>query len=408
MPAAPRAMRFESLDTLRGFAVLGILMVNVQYFGLLWPSTDFPYVQGNFDQPVNQLAWWFTQTFFELKFITLFSAMFGAGICLMLGTGEAAHKRHWRRMLWLLFFGLIHAYIFWYGDILVPYALAGMVVVTARRMTTGGLMALGLGLVAFTGLLMIGGAAIGALLGDTTTGAESMGFTPERVAELTALYQAGFIDRMPYNMATTLIFELIQLVMFSGRIAGMMLIGMAAFRAGFLTLGWSAKRYGWCAAICIPLGVALSGWQAWYVLANDFSTRVAWQAEAAQYVGSMFLAFGYASLIMLICQQVWLKPVTSVLAATGKMAFTNYLSQTLIMTFIFVGFPGLGLFGQVDRSVMVLMVVGVWVLQLAWSPFWLSRFRFGPMEWAWRSLTYGKAQPFRRQSEAATDQPASG
>jgi uncharacterized protein len=90
------------------------------------------------------------------------------------------------------------------------------------------------------------------------------------------------------------------------------------------------------------------------------------------------------------------------------MAFTNYLSQTLIMTFIFVGFPGLGLFGQVDRSVMMLMVVGVWALQLAWSPLWLSRFRFGPMEWAWRSLTYGKAQPFRRRGDTGTDQPASG
>ena len=122
----------------------------------------------------------------------------------------------------------------------------------------------------------------------------------------------------------------------------------------------------------------------------------------------MVLAFGYASLIMLICQQVWLKPVTSVLAATGKMAFTNYLSQTLIMTFIFVGFPGLGLFGQVDRSIMMLMVIAVWALQLAWSPLWLSRFRFGPMEWAWRSLTYGKAQPFIRRPDPSGDQPASG
>lgn len=398
MPSAPRATRFECLDTLRGLAVLGILMVNVQFFGMTWIASDYPYAEGEFTSFANRAAWWFTQTFFTLKFITLFSAMFGAGIILMLGTGEAVHRRHWRRMLWLLGFGLIHAHIFWYGDILVPYALAGMVVVTARRMSPGGLFGLGLGLVAFTGLLMVGGAAIGMLFGEATSGAEAMGFTPERIGEITALYQAGFLDRLPYNSGNAAMFELMQLVMFSGRIAGVMLIGMAAFRTGFLTLGWSRRRYTLSASIAIPLGLLLCGWQASHMLATDFSPVEAWKTTLAQYVGSLVLAFGYASGVMLICQSGILKPVTAILAATGKMAFTNYLSQTLIMTFIFVGFPGLGLFGEIDRAGMILLVIAVWAVQLVWSPLWLARFRFGPMEWVWRSLTYGKAQPWTRVS----------
>lgn len=396
MPVAPRATRFECLDTLRGFAVLGILMVNVQFFAMVWAVDEFPYVQGNFDAPINRAVWWITETFFTLKFITLFSAMFGAGIILMLGTGEAVHKRHWRRMLFLLMFGLIHAYVFWYGDILVPYALAGMVIVTARRMSIGGLFWLGTGLTAFTGLLVVGQAAIGVLLGDDTSWAEARGITSERIVEITALYQSGFLERMPYNAGTAVMFELIQLVMFSGRIAGVMLIGMAAFRSGFLTLGWARQHYLLSAAIAIPLGVLLCGWQASHLLATDFAPSEAWKAAAAQYVGSMILAFGYASGIMLMAQSGWLKPVTGILAYTGRMAFTNYLTQTLIMTFIFVGFPGLGLFGTVDRAGQALIVLAVWALQLVWSPLWLSTFRFGPMEWLWRTLTYGKPQPWKR------------
>ncbi|MBR9825852.1 MAG: DUF418 domain-containing protein [Alphaproteobacteria bacterium] len=226
-----------------------------------------------------------------------------------------------------------------------------------------------------------------------------MGYTPDRVAEITAIYQAGFLDRMGSNAVTALFGQLFQLVVFSGRIAGVMLIGMAAFRSGFLTLGWSSQRYTLSAAITIPLGVLLCGWQASHLIATEFAPSEAWKAMLAQYVGSLILAFGYASAIMLIAQSGWLKPVMNLLACTGRMAFTNYLTQTLIMTFIFVGFPGLGLFGEVDRAGQALIVLAVWALQLVWSPLWLSTYRFGPMEWAWRSLTYGQAQPWRRISQ---------
>ena len=396
MPTAPRAERFSSLDTLRGFAVLGILMVNVQYFSMVWVAADFPTAHMDFSTNGNRLVWWITQTFFTLKFITLFSALFGAGIVLMLGEGEASHNRHIRRMCWLLGFGLVHAYVFWFGDILVPYALAGMVVVAARRMSVTGLLVLGGGLMAFTGLLWVGGTAMGNIIGDTMTAAEAMGFGPERVTEVTALYQAGFVERLPYNLGVALQWQLVQLVLFSGRIVGVMLLGMAAYKSGFLTLKWSVRQYAICAAVASTLGFGISAWASSTALDSGFAPSAAFAWTLGQYVGSLVLAFGYAATIMLVCKLDLVAAVQDVLAAVGRMAFSNYLAQTLIMTVIFVGMPGLGLFGTVERSGQALIVLAVWAVQLACSPLWLRYFHHGPLEWAWRSLTYGQAQPFRR------------
>lgn len=398
MPTAPRAERFICLDTLRGFAVLGILMVNVQYFSMVWVAADFPAAHMDFSTNGNRLVWWITQTFFTLKFITLFSALFGAGIVLMLGDGEASHKRHVRRMCWLLFFGLIHAYVFWFGDILVPYALAGLVVVAARRMSVTGLIILGGGLTAFTGLLWVGGTAMGNIIGDTMTAAEAMGFGPDRVIEVTALYQAGFVERLPYNLGVALQWQLVQLVLFSGRIVGVMLLGMAAYKAGFLTLRWTVRQYAVCAAAATALGFAISAWASSTAIGSGFAPSAAFAWTLAQYVGSLILAFGYASIIMLVCKLDLVPAVQGVLAAVGRMAFSNYLAHTLIMTIIFVGFPGAGLFGAVERTGQALIVLAVWAAQLAWSPIWLRYFHHGPLEWAWRSLTYGQMQVFRRST----------
>lgn len=396
MPTAPRAERFDCLDTLRGVAVLGILMVNVQMFAMVWVAADVPTAQMDFTQPENRFVWWFTQTFFSLNFVTLFSAMFGAGMVLMLGAGEASHHRHFRRMTWLLLFGLLHAYVFWFGDLLVPYALSGMVIIAARRMSPLGLTGLGLGLIAFTGLLWIGGLAVGGLGGNVMSLAEMMGQGPDAVREATALYQAGFLDRLLYNFGLALQSQLLQLVVFSGRIVGVILLGMAAYKSGFLTSQWSIERYLRFGGAALVIGWILSGWGASTAMSYDFAPQMAARWVAAQYVGSLLVAFGYAAGVMILCKKRWLPPVRRALSAVGRMAFTNYLTQTLILTLIFTGMPGLGLFGQVERVYQVLIVLGVWGLQLTWSQLWLERYHYGPFEWAWRSLTYGQAQAFRR------------
>lgn len=396
MPTAPRADRYDCLDTLRGVAVLGILMANVQMFAMVWVAADVPVAQMDFTSTGNRLVWWFTQTFFALNFVTIFSAMFGAGIVLMLGEGEASHQRHFRRMAWLLFFGMLHAYVFWFGDLLVPYALSGMVIVAARRMSVAGLTGLGLGLIAFTGLLWIGGMAVGGLSGDVMTLAEIMGQGPQEVVRATALYQAGFMDRLLYNFGLALQSQLLQLVMFSGRIVGVMMLGMAAYKSGFLTSKWSVKHYLQAGGAALVTGLLLNGWGALAAMQSEFAPSHAVGWVAAQYIGSLLVSFGYAAGVMIICKKAWLPPVRRALSAVGRMAFTNYLTQTVILTLIFVGTPGLGLFGQVERVTQVGIVLVIWALQLTWSQYWLARFHYGPFEWAWRSLTYGRTQPFRR------------
>ena len=400
MPEAPRTQRFACLDTLRGVAVLGILMANIQLFAMVWVAADAPLSHMDFTSAINQSVWIITQTLFSEKFITLFSALFGAGFVLMIGEGDVSHTRHFRRMAWLLFFGLVHAYLFWFGDILVPYALAGMVLISARRMTPVGLLGLGFGLIAFTGIMVVGYyLAMGAFLDDPESLALSMGFNAGNLPRIEALYQSGFLNRLPYNMGMALQAELIQIIFVGGRIAGVMLLGMAAFKSGFLTLEWSVKRYAISGGVTLGLGVLLSAWGALHALGSNFDPATIWQWSLAQYVGSLILAFGYAAMIMLVSKMGVMKPVQNVFRSVGQMAFTNYLSQTLILTFIFVGFPGLGLFGQIERGGQALIVIAIWVAQLAWSPFWLKHFHHGPMEWAWRSLTYGKSQAWKRQVE---------
>jgi uncharacterized protein len=397
MPTKPRAERFSCLDALRGFAILGILMVNVQSFAMVWVAADAPLAHMDFTGAGNRFVWAMTQTLFAWKFHTLFAAMFGAGIVLMLGEGEASHARHFRRMSWLLLIGMVHAYIFWFGDILVPFALAGMLLVPARRMSVGGLLAFGLGLIAFTGLAVVGGYALGVLVGESMTLAETLGYDPTRVAQTEAAYRAGFLDRLLPNFGDALVWQLFQLVFTGGRIAGGILLGMAAYKSGFLTLKWPVRHYAIGAGVALTIGWLMCGWSAAHMMATEFSPSTAWEGMFAQYVGSFITAFGYACGIMWLCQQRVLSGVMGVLADTGRMAFTNYLAQTLIMTLIFVGTPGLGLFGQVERTGQFMLVLVIWGVQMGASVMWLRHYQFGPMEWAWRSLTYGQMQPFRRQ-----------
>ena len=129
------------------------------------------------------------------------------------------------------------------------------------------------------------------------------------------------------------------------------------------------------------------------MIAGEFGPQGMADGNAYAYVGSLILAFGYASTVMLVAKIGVFSLIVKLFAATGRMAFTNYLTQSLIMTFIFVGTPGLGLFGTVERVDQLKLVLIVWAVQLIWSPIWLHFFRFGPLEWVWRSLTYGKAQP---------------
>lgn len=394
--------RFESLDVLRGVAVLGILMVNIQAFMMYSNAYIYPPAHMDFTG-ANATAWLVTHVFFELKFITLFSAMFGAGVMLMVGEArDASKKLHYSRMRWMLAFGLVHMFALWFGDILTTYAIAGFIIVAFRHMSPTKLIVWGLVWITLSGLLYIGLLGAFALIPEDAGMSEvdlGMKLSPEALQELVASYQNGWLtSRLPnaINGAG----NLFGIVFFGGRVIGVMFIGMALYKLGFLTAKWSAGQY--LAALVAGLGVGLPlvAWGGLNAIESGFALNDLWRHTATNYVGSLFMAFGYASLVMLICKAPWLKLIRLPLAAAGRMAFTNYLTQSFVMVMLATGAFGPALFGELERVQQMQLVIAVWIAQLIISPIWLAVFRFGPMEWLWRSLSYGKAQPFLKARTA--------
>lgn len=406
MLAAPRAERFQSIDVLRGFALLGILMMNVQGFAMVFPAYSNPSAHMNFTG-ANQTVWFAAHVFFEMKFITIFSALFGAGILLMVGedAGPDAVRRHYRRMLWLLLFGAIHAYLIWWGDILFPYALWGMVAVLMRRMKARPLFLTGLGLFALSCVVMWGYYASMAMLPPESLAAQ-WAPPPDMLQDMVAAQQAGGLERLGANAMTAISAQFGGAIFFGPRLLGVMLLGMALYKWRFFTAGWSARAYAAGALIGLPPGIGA----AWYGAAHHVETGFALESLA---VGGMpnvlfspLASFGYACAVMLICKAPGIDMLRRPFAAVGRMALTNYLMHSLIGFFIFAGPPGLGQFGEWERMQQFQLVLAVWAAQLVLSPLWLSIFRFGPFEWLWRSLTYGRLQPFLKGR--AAPQPSAG
>ncbi|HRO03832.1 MAG TPA: DUF418 domain-containing protein [Terricaulis sp.] len=390
--AEPR--RIKSLDVMRGFAVLGILAVNAAYFAAPWQTGFNPTLAPLAVTPDTLWAWLVMHVFFEFKCITLFSILFGASLY-MVG-GERADKERGavlrRRLLWLLIFGLIHALLIWYGDILVTYALTGFLVLFARSWRPATLISVGV-------ILIIVATTLSAMLGiffdyippaqlDEIRG-EYWSPSPEALGETIAQFQASGLGATLANM--NLWFEFIGNAVFFMviRTAGVMMIGMALFKLGFL----SGNASGWVYGAALALGaaaLALIAWQAQINIAAGFSFEHMQRSGLfANGALAIFVSIGYAALFVLLVK-LGVRLLTEPLAAVGRMAFSNYIMQSLIMTAIFYGGRGLGYFGEVDRVGLWGIVVAIWALQLVISPLWLARYQMGPLEWLWRRLSYGR------------------
>ncbi|HYD87083.1 MAG TPA: DUF418 domain-containing protein [Vitreimonas sp.] len=389
--------RIKSLDVMRGFALLGILAVNAAYFAGPWQSGFNPLTPPLAVDESTLWSWFVMHVFFEFKCITLFSLLFGASIYLVGGerNDKARGEVLTRRLVWLLVFGLIHALLIWYGDILVTYAITGFIVMLARSwkpptlITVGVLLyllafALQSVMVVFVGLLPA--SKLGAIEADI---AAIFVQSPEELARMQAAYQDGVLSGLRENLNTWLQFLSSGLIGMVIRTAGVMMIGMALFKTGFL----SGKAPSWVYALLLVIGAAALGviayqawlnWQARFELMHMIS-----YGTVANIALSIFGTLGYISLLVLLVK-AGARFVTEPLAAVGRMAFTNYISQSLIMTTIFYGGRGFGLWGEVDRPTLWAIVVAIWVLQLIWSPLWLAKFQMGPLEWLWRRLSYGK------------------
>lgn len=425
-PAPVRAAdRIESLDVLRGFALLGILLLNILGFGL-HSSGYFNPMVGLGDHPdLNLAIWGGVNLFFEGAMRALFSMLFGAGVVMFttgLGSGSGLGKGaslHYRRNFWLLAFGLFDAYVLlWNGDILIVYALCGAVLYPLRNLTPRTLLVIAAVLLVLTSLTYLGLAEImragqaaqAELATDPTLAADAerqqlaatwedfesdfLFSEAEQQAELSernTSYATAFAFTASY-MAEHLTLA-VPVFMFWDALA-MMVLGMAFYRQGLLS-GERTRSFYWRLLVGgFGVGLAFNGWELLRALQTDFDIIVIFSyTQWTYHIGRLGMALGWLALVMLICQSgAWLA-LRRRLAAVGRMALSNYLLHSVLCLFIFTG-AGLGLVGQLERWALYVLVLAIWALQLWLSPWWLTRYRSGPCEWLWRTLTYGTRQRF--------------
>jgi uncharacterized protein len=417
--------RIFAVDAVRGFALLGILLMNILIFGLPMAAESNPAVAGG-DTGWNLFTWCFITIFGEGKMRAIFSLTFGASVYLLVdrlcrkGAAADAADIHYRRMLWLLLFGLIHAYCIWMGDILFPYAMLGLLLYPLRKLSPRALLT-----AAAIMILAISGTNLSYYLHTRAQHREYLAVQADEKAgkKLTKDQEAtkkdweetvseispsaedlkketdahlgsysklfAFRAKQVYRFHSFPIY--VPFVWFD--MLDMMLIGIAFLKLGVLTGSRSTRFYLWMALIGFGIGLPAHSWSVWYAARNHFTIQsqgFTWFA----YEFGRFTAFGYIALLVLAVKHGLFRSATRTLAAVGQMAFSNYILTSLICTTIFEGY-GFGLFGKLQRYQLYGVVLFVWIVILTWSPIWLRHFRFGPLEWAWRSLTYWKRQPFR-------------
>jgi uncharacterized protein len=408
VPAAPPAPgpvptrdRIVPLDVLRGFALLGILLMNIRAFAMIGAAYDNPAAHLDL-RGANYAVWYATALLADSKFMAIFSMLFGAGMVLMAGRQEKAGRSpgrvHVRRMLVLLVLGLAHAWLLWAGDILCGYAVCGLAVFWLRRRSPGTLLLLG------TGMLAIGSAISLAVWQSPEARAyvrqEGQPSQEDREKEVAA-YRGSWRQQCDYRWPLAGLLETVDFGKFLfWRAGGLMLLGMALFRLRVLDASRPPGFYKALVAAGVLVGLPVIAWGLYLDEASGWDPAyITLAGSQFNYWGSLLVALAWVGLVMLACQRPRLRPALGPLAAVGRTALSNYLLQTLLCTTLFYG-HGLGWFGHVERVGQMLIVAAVWAVQLVVSPLWLRAFRFGPAEWLWRSLTYGAWQPLRNPAPA--------
>lgn len=393
--------RIISIDVLRGIAVLGILIMNIQSFSMIGAAYINPTAYGDLTG-LNKWVWIISHIFASEKFMSIFSILFGAGIILFtdraIEKGRKASAFHYRRMFWLLVFGMLHAYLIWYGDILVNYALCGMLVYLFRKMSPKTLMI-------YASLFFVVPIIFSVASGLTIQywPAESynqnmQSWLPdaEKISHDLAAMQGSWIQQMDVRVPSTIFMQTF-LFFWSTlwRVTSMILLGMALYKWGVLSARRSDLFYLRMTLIGLAVGYGIIGAGIFENFAKDWSMDYSmFLGSLYNYVGSVLVALGYIGFVMLICKAAQFIRLKKLFASVGKMAFTNYILMSLLGMFIFYG-NGLGLFGHVERSVQILIVIAIWIFILIISPLWLKKFWYGPLEWLWRVLSYWRKQPMK-------------
>jgi uncharacterized protein len=390
----PPEERIQALDQLRGVAVLGILIMNIQHFSMPVAAYINPTAYGDLTG-ANRWVWVFSHMLASGKFMSIFSMLFGAGILLFSERagikGLNPARLHYRRMGWLLLFGLIHAYLLWTGDILVSYSLCGMLVFLLRDLRPSVQVRYAFVFFLIPVLWDLFSAWSMPYWPEGTVWSAMESWAPDKsvIQHQLQVYRSGWLDQMELRIPGSLFMQTRYFLMRPlWRTLALMLLGMALFKNNVLTGRRSSRYYTRMALAGMGSGYALSGLGVYLNFGHHWALEYSMFLGAQfNYLGSVFTALGYVGGIMLISRTGGFTRAKKGLAAVGRMAFSNYILMTLICTFLFYG-HGLGLFGQVERKFQILMVPAIWIILIIFSNAWLMRFKFGPLERIWRGLTY--------------------
>lgn len=429
-----REERINSLDTIRGFALLGILPANILIFGMHLAAANDPTVAGG-ASGLNLASWVLFRLLIQGKMRALFSMVFGASMILLTSRAEdrsgatAAADIYYRRNLWLLLFGLAHAFLLFWGDILYPYALCALILFPFRKLPAKKLLIIGGLFIAFKA----GWFTVEAVqrverrsLAAAADAAEKASKKPtdEQVAAKKELEAQRKLHKpSPEDLENDAKqWRGNPLAVIGARakflavwhslpyydpeycdIWSMMFIGMGLFKLGVFSAARSYRFYIWTAVIGYLIGLPANSYTAWLVLKANFDRVIFAVTQVAYDIERLPVALAHMALIMILCKAGTLRWLTARLAAIGQTALSNYILHSVICTFLFTG-CGLGWYGRLERYEFCYVVAGCWAVSLAASPVWLQHYWFGPLEWCWRSLTYWKRQPMRIQhpSNAST------
>jgi uncharacterized protein len=402
--------RIAFLDALRGFALFGILLVNMIAFGhVMLAAATLPLA---FDGPLDRIAAWTIRWLAEGKFYSLFSLLFGLGFTLQMTRAEASGRPfvpvYLRRSLALLAIGVLHGVFFWVGDILAIYAVLGMLLLFFRHMRPRRLLIWAVVLMLLSTLFLAGSTLLLSVgRQDPATAAQIDAMFAEQYAAITqevertsAIYATGSFAAITAQRAQ----ELVQMWLTSAfvfpNILAMFLIGAYFGRRGILAnLEGNRELLRRLCIWGIALGLPLNAVYA-TLIESVVRSQPGWSmtvATFAQAVGAPLLVLGYLGGLALL----WLRPAWRArlhgLVPLGRMALSNYLLQSLIATLVFYGY-GLGMFGKVGIAAGVGLTLAIYAINWLVSHWWLRRYRFGPVEWLWRTLTYGQPQPLQRMT----------
>lgn len=424
--------RISSLDVVRGFALLGILLMNIVGFGL-YGAYDNPTISGG-ATGANLWVWIVMHVLAEGKMRCLFSMVFGAGIILLTarseqrGAGASTADIYYRRNLWLAAFGIPHAFLLWQGEILYSYGMCALALYPFRHVAAKKLLWIGVAmlvLIAGFNIYMAGDtqkviregqAAIqveksGAKLTDSQKEAKESWEhmrkqnlpTPEEVEKKNQKWRGSLLDVLKvraesvWRWHSTAYYHYYNLDVFS-----MMFIGMGLFKLGVFSAERSVKFYATMAGLGYLIGLSFNSYTANLRVSNNFDLVVSTYSYATYDIGRLSIALAHVGVLILLVKFGLMRWLTRSLAAVGQMALTNYLTHSIVCSTIFCGY-GFAMYGRMERYQLYYVVAGLWIFQLIFSPIWLRHFQFGPAEWAWRSLTYWKKQPMRRSVPVALE-----